>query len=76
MEEKRILKKGHVGIVEEQETRTNICMHDSVCMCCLSYYMNSGCVVECRDTAISQNIVNQCLYTYENNSICTLKMTI
>ena len=47
------LKKGHIGIVEKaQETSSDSDMHNTVCLC--HYFINSGCVLECRETPTSQ----------------------
>ena len=47
------LKKGHIGIVEKaQETSSDSDMHNTV-LVPLLYFMNSGCVLECRETPTS-----------------------
>ena len=47
-------KKGHIGIVEKaQETSSDSDMHNTV-LVPLLYFMNSGCVLECRETPTSQ----------------------
>ena len=49
------LKKGHIGIVEKaQETSSDSDMHNTV-LVPLLYFMNSGCVLECRETHIMGN---------------------
>ena len=46
-------KKGHIGIVEKaQETSSDSDMHNTV-LVPLLYFMNSGCVLECRETPTS-----------------------
>ena len=47
------IKKGHIGIVEKaQETSSDSDMHNTV-LVPLLYFMNSGCVWECRETPTS-----------------------
>ena len=47
------IKKGHIGIVEKaQETSSDSDMHNTV-LVPLLYFMNSGCVLECRETPTS-----------------------
>ena len=47
---------GHIGIVEKaQETSWDTDMHNTVHLC---HQMNSGCVLEYRDTRISQVTIN------------------
>ena len=49
----KILEKGHIGIVEKaQETSSDSDMHKPV-LVPLLYLMNSGCVLECRETPTS-----------------------
>ena len=46
-------KKGHIGIVEKaQETSSDSDMHNTV-LVPLLYFMNYGCVLECRETPTS-----------------------
>ena len=46
-------KKGHIGIVEKaQETSSDSDMHNTV-LVPLLYFMNCGCVLECRETPTS-----------------------
>ena len=53
---KKIFKKGHIGTVEKaQETSSDSDMHNVHCVLVpLLYLMNSGCVLECRETPTSQ----------------------
>ena len=45
-------KKGHIVIVEKaKETSLDTGMHNRALLC----YMNSGCVLECRDTPTSHS---------------------
>ena len=49
------IQKGHIGIVEKaQETSSDSDMHNTVCLSLL-YFMNSGCVLEIRETHITGN---------------------
>ena len=52
----QVNEKGHIGIVEKAQETSN--MHNTVCLChhvaIYIYFMNSGCVLECRETPTSQ----------------------
>ena len=52
---KNLNKKGHIGIVEKaQETSSDSDMHNTACVLVpLLYFMNSGCVLEFRETPTS-----------------------
>ena len=64
----KLFDKGHIRTVEKtQEICSDTGMHKSVHVP-LVYYINSGCVLECRDTA---TYISHC-----GTSICTLMVTI
>ena len=50
------LKRDIIVIVEKaQETSSDTDMHDTDCVLLpLLYFMNSGCILECRESPISQ----------------------